>query len=68
MDTPLQQPSTSQEHIINPPHDKVSSVSEEVNVYPLMRNILLVVSVLFAISIILLLIYQNGKSIYENGI
>ena len=38
------------------------------NVYPTMRHIILVVSIILAITIIVFLIHQNGKSIYEHGI
>lgn len=38
------------------------------NLYPVVRHILLVVFVLFSIALIVLLMHQNGKSIYDNGI
>lgn len=38
------------------------------NVYPTMRHIILVVSILLAIAVIMFLIHQNGKSIYEHGV
>jgi hypothetical protein len=38
------------------------------NLYPLVRHILLVICVLFSVALIILLIHQNGKSIYDNGI
>lgn len=38
------------------------------NLYPVVRHILLVICVLFSITLILLLMHQNGKSIYDNGI
>lgn len=38
------------------------------NIYPSARHILLIITVLFTICIILFLIHQNGKSIYDNGL
>jgi hypothetical protein len=38
------------------------------NVYPAVRHILIIALVLFALSIMIFLIHQNGKSIYDNGI
>lgn len=40
----------------------------EINLYPVVRHIFLTICILLAISIILFLIYQNGKSIYDKGI
>ncbi len=51
------------------------SISEEktveetkINIYPVIRHIFLITSLLLAFSIIVFLIYQNGKSIYVQGI
>lgn len=38
------------------------------NIYPTMRHLILVMFVLIALFIILFLMHQNGKSIYEHGI
>ncbi len=38
------------------------------NIYPATRHILLVACVLLALCIIVFLIHQNGKSIYDNGL
>jgi hypothetical protein len=38
------------------------------NVYPTMRHIILVVSILLALTVLMFLIHQNGKSIYEHGV
>ena len=38
------------------------------NAYPAVRHILIVTCVLFALSLIIFLIHQNGKSIYDNGL
>ena len=38
------------------------------NLYPVVRHIFLVTAVLCALSIIVFLMYQNGKSIYDNGL
>ena len=45
-----------------------STDSSEVNIYPIIRHIFLTLCILLTISIILFLIYQNGKSIYDKGI
>ena len=60
MDTvPPEQPSPEEQEITH---------TEEVNIYPTLRTTLLVLCVLFAIGLVLFLIYQNGKSIYANGL
>jgi hypothetical protein len=38
------------------------------NLYPFVRHTLLVICVLFSLLLILFLMHQNGKSIYDNGI
>lgn len=38
------------------------------NIYPMARHLLLIVAIAFGVSIILFLIHQNGKSIYDNGL
>ncbi len=38
------------------------------NVYPFVRRILIISLVLFTLSVLIFLIYQNGESLYENGI
>lgn len=38
------------------------------NAYPAVRHILIIALVLFTLSIMIFLIHQNGKSIYDNGI
>ncbi len=38
------------------------------NLYPLVRHVLLIICILFSLTLILLLMHQNGKSIYDNGI
>lgn len=42
--------------------------SNTVNLYPIIRHIFLTLCILLSISIILFLIYQNGKSIYAKGL
>jgi hypothetical protein len=39
-----------------------------VNVYPFARTLILTICVILFIAIALLLLYQNGKSIYDHGI
>lgn len=41
---------------------------EVINVYPTIRHLILIICALLAVAIILFLFYQNGKSIYDNGI
>ncbi len=48
--------------------DDTSEDSAKLNIYPVIRHLFLIVCILLAISIILFLIYQNGKSIYVKGI
>jgi hypothetical protein len=40
----------------------------ETNVYPSLRTTFLVILILISLCIIFFLIYQNGKSIYANGL
>ena len=40
----------------------------ETNLYPTIRTVLLSLCVILTISLVLFLIYQNGKSLYANGI
>jgi hypothetical protein len=42
--------------------------STTVNLYPVIRHAFLTLCILLAVAIILFLIYQNGKSIYDKGI
>lgn len=55
-------------HIIDNTDPKNPDLHTEKNLYPTVRRIFLNVAILFALSVILFLIYQNGKSIYEHGI
>ena len=45
-----------------------STVHHTKNLYPVVRHTLLIICVLFSIALIILLMHQNGKSIYDNGI
>ncbi len=65
MDTPLlnQQAVQNTEEI-----EDISEDSGKLNIYPIIRHLFLIVCILLTISIILFLIYQNGKSIYVKGI
>lgn len=40
----------------------------ELNLHKVFRHFILISCILLAISIIIFLIYQNGKSIYDQGI
>lgn len=39
-----------------------------INLYPIVRHLFLTLCILLALSIIVFLLYQNGKSIYDKGI
>lgn len=43
-------------------------VEQEVNAYPTLRRTLFWLIILFFVVLTVLLVYQNGKSIYDNGI
>lgn len=61
--SPPQTPQQNQQTVskeTNPHHVK--------NIYPTMRHFILTILILLGIFVILFLIHQNGKSIYENGI
>lgn len=45
-----------------------AAVPSETGVHSFLRKTLLVVVVLFFILVIVFLVYQNGKSIYDNGL
>lgn len=56
---------------VNTETPSVSEAKEtvtEVNIYPIIRHLFLFLCVLIAVSIILFLMYQNGKSIYDKGL
>jgi hypothetical protein len=38
------------------------------NIYPIARHTLLILTLILCVCIILFLIHQNGKSIYDNGL
>ncbi len=38
------------------------------NLYPVVRHVILVIIVLLFITLIIFLMHQNGKSIYDNGL
>lgn len=42
--------------------------TEVVNIYPAVRHLFLTLCIILALLIILFLVYQNGKSIYDKGI
>jgi hypothetical protein len=48
--------------------EKVSTVHLVKNIYPIARQIILVTCIIFSICLIIFLMQQNGKSIYDNGI
>ncbi len=38
------------------------------NLYPAVRHIIIILIVIFCVALIIFLMHQNGKSIYDNGI
>ncbi len=65
MDTPLQ---NKPEEVLEINTEDVSDNENGLNIYPVIRHLFLTVCILLAISIIIFLMYQNGKSIYDKGI
>ena len=49
-------------------HQEQHLIRQTKNLYPIVRHIILVVCVLFFIVLIIFLVLQNGKNIYDNGI
>lgn len=43
-------------------------VHHKKNIYPIVRHAILIACVLLTFFLVVFLIHQNGKSIYENGI
>lgn len=43
-------------------------IRREFNAYPFLRRVFFALIVLFFVILILFLVYQNGKSIYDGGI
>lgn len=41
---------------------------KEVNIYPAVRTIVLILIVVLCLGAILFLLYLNGKSVYESGV
>ncbi len=62
------QESPSPVNTSTPAQAETQTTHEEINLYPTLRTLFLVMCVLFTIAVVLFLIYQNGKSIYETGI
>lgn len=52
----------------NTPVEVQSTPHHKKNLYPVARHILLVACILFALCLIIFLVHQNGKSIYEHGV
>ena len=46
----------------------VEVATEEVNIYPMIRHLILIFCILFAVGIAVFLFYQNGKIIYDKGL
>ncbi len=65
---PKEDVSVSQEGIPGMGTYETSPVHHTKNLYPIVRHVLLVICILFSITLILLLMHQNGKSIYDNGL
>ena len=56
-------PTTNQTDTSTPPH-----ILHTKNLYPVVRHTVLVICVVVLVTVIVLLMLQNGKSIYDNGI
>jgi hypothetical protein len=65
---PKEDVSVPQEGIPGVSTPEISLVHHTKNLYPVVRHILLIICILFSITLILLLMHQNGKSIYDNGL
>ncbi len=50
------------------PQNMPPLIPHKKNIYPVVRHIFLIACILCALSFIIFLMYQNGKSIYDNGI
>lgn len=57
------QPILNEQKTVDTPDD-----NDSINIYPIFRHVFLTLCILLAMSIILFLIYQNGKSIYDKGL
>jgi hypothetical protein len=51
-----------------PPTSPENEVDKDINVYPVLRHVFLIFCILLTVLIVFFLMYQNGKSIYENGL
>lgn len=40
----------------------------EINLYPILRTIFIILCIILVVGLVAFLIYQNGKSIYDNGL
>jgi hypothetical protein len=65
-------PATIKEEVregsVTPTLEAPFPVHHKKNIYPTARHFLLIISVLLALCVIIFLIHQNGKSIYDNGL
>lgn len=64
---PTTQPTQLKEVITEAPSG-TNELHQKKNIYPLVRHVLIIAVTLITVSIVILLIYQNGKSIYDNGL
>ena len=62
IETPKEASSFSQDTVLVP----ASHLKK--NIYPMARHILLITAIVFGLCVIVFLIHQNGKSIYDNGL
>ena len=60
---------TQNNQAIDPTQKPVENIySPEKNIYPTLRTTVIVLCFLLALFVAVFLIYQNGKTIYANGI
>lgn len=61
---------TTQENTVSTMAEKPAEniYHKDTNIYPMMRTTILAICFIITVCIVLFLIYQNGRSIYESGI
>ena len=59
---------TQPQEIITPTPSQGDEFHKKRNIYPLVRHVFIIAFTLAILAIVIFLIYQNGKSIYDNGL
>ena len=68
MENQAPQPITQSTPQIETASPSLEVVTEKVNIYPMIRHLMLILCILFALGIVAFLFYQNGKIIYGKGL